>query len=58
VLNNAGQFHQVMINLVVNASEAIGSEMATITIALGAAPFLGWNAKRDLRRRYTHQKVA
>jgi hypothetical protein len=33
VLNNAGQFHQVMINLGLSASEAIGSEMATITVA-------------------------
>jgi PAS domain S-box-containing protein len=36
VLGDAGQLHQIVINLVVNAAQAIGSEIGTITVALGA----------------------
>ncbi|HUH86220.1 MAG TPA: ATP-binding protein [Stellaceae bacterium] len=34
VLGDPGQLHQVVINLVVNASQAIGAAMGTITVAL------------------------
>jgi signal transduction histidine kinase len=34
VLGDAGQLHQVIINLVVNAAHAIGDAMGTITVAL------------------------
>jgi PAS domain S-box-containing protein len=36
VLGDAGQLHQVIVNLVVNAAQAIGGDMGTITVALGA----------------------
>jgi signal transduction histidine kinase len=34
VLGDAGQLHQVIVNLVVNAAQAIGGQMGTITVAL------------------------
>jgi signal transduction histidine kinase/HAMP domain-containing protein len=33
-----GQLHQILMNLVVNAAQAIGESMGTITVALEAAP--------------------
>jgi NO-binding membrane sensor protein with MHYT domain/nitrogen-specific signal transduction histidine kinase len=42
IFADAGQIHQVVMNLVVNAAQAIGSAMGTITIVLAAEP--------DLRR--------
>jgi PAS domain S-box-containing protein len=36
MLGDAGQLHQVIINLVVNAAHAIGDAMGTITVALAA----------------------
>jgi signal transduction histidine kinase len=38
VLGDPGQLHQVVINLVVNASQAIGSAMGTITVVLRRDP--------------------
>jgi PAS domain S-box-containing protein len=36
VLGNAGQLHQVIINLIVNAAHAIGDTIGSITVALAA----------------------
>jgi PAS domain S-box-containing protein len=38
ILADPAQLHQIVINLVVNAAQAIGDRMGTIIIALGAAP--------------------
>jgi signal transduction histidine kinase len=38
VLGEAGQLHQVVINLLTNAAQAIADDAGTIAIVLGAAP--------------------
>jgi signal transduction histidine kinase len=35
VLGDAGKFHQIIVNLVTNASQAIGSDAGTITVSVG-----------------------
>jgi PAS domain S-box-containing protein len=38
ILADPGQLHQIVINLVVNAAQAIGEKMGTITVSLDMAP--------------------
>ena len=38
ILADAGQLHQVIINCIINAAQAIGDKTGTITIALSTAP--------------------
>ena len=38
ILADAGQLHQVIINCIINAAQAIGDKTGTITIALSIAP--------------------
>lgn len=38
ILGDAGQLHQVIVNCIINAGQAIGDKTGTITIALSTAP--------------------
>jgi signal transduction histidine kinase len=43
-----GRLHQVIVNLVVNASQAIGDGAGTISVALDVARRLDWSRSEQL----------
>jgi nitrogen-specific signal transduction histidine kinase len=62
VLGDPGQLHQLVLNLVVNAAQAIGHGMGTMTVALRAAHFQlplgdGFGARSVCRAHRARQRL-